>query len=131
LRERGQHDEAEQLRAGALPALIAALRRPEDSDSSVAERLDGIFALEAERVANATVLAELLLPMISEQLRTAPLSQAQSPLPSAAALPESARLVKPAPSPRVAASIADFIDEMIAQESPPDRSGGTTQRRAS
>jgi hypothetical protein len=109
--------------------LIAALRRPEDSDSSVAERLDGIFALEAERVANATVLAELLVPMISEQLRTAPLSQAQSPLPSGAALPESARLAKP--SPRVAASIADFIDEMIAQESPPDRSGGTTQRRAS
>jgi len=125
LRERGLPDEAENLRAGALIELLAAVRAPADTDASVMERLEATFAVEAERVANAAVLAELLVPLLSE-VRTPALPPGLRPVPPA----EVARPTKPV-TPRTAASIADFIDEMIAQENPPNHSGGGAQRRAS
>ena len=131
LRERGQPEEAERLRAGELMAMLAVVRTPADSDAAISERLNAIFAVEAERVANAAVLSELLLPALAEKF----LLQTKSPAPATAMEPALATAPslpiaeKPA-APR-AASIADFIDEMIAQEKPPTRSGGNTQRRAS
>jgi hypothetical protein len=117
LRERGQNAEAEQLRSGSLPELLSAVRTPTDTDATIAERLESVFTHEAERVADAAALAELLVPLLSEQLRSSPALQGVIP----------ATIVPPTPPPkkppaRRAASIADFIDEMIAQESPPDRS---------
>lgn len=110
LRERGEPIEAERLRTGALAAAVAERRKPTDTDESIAEQLDAIFAREAERVADAVVLAELLAAQMTERF-------------SAAAPPGSSpSLVRkshppPAPSPRrPGADIADFIDDMIAQE---------------
>jgi hypothetical protein len=125
LRERGQHEEAERLRAGSLLDMVSKLRTSIDSETTVTERLDAIFAVEVERVANAAALAEILVPLLAEQLR--PLAGAPSLAPTP--VPEISRPAKPA-APRTPASIADFIDDMIAQESPPDRPGGA-QRRAS
>lgn len=111
--------------------MLAAVRAPTDSDTEIAERLNAIFATEAERVANAAVLCELLLPALAEkfQLQAKPPAPAAAMEPSLATAPSVPTAEKPA-APR-AASIADFIDEMIAQEKPPTRSGGNTQRRAS
>ena len=127
LRERGQNDVAERLRSGELMTLLAAIRTPGDSDAAITERLNAIFAAEAERVANAAVLAEILVPMLTEQLR--PLgasSAAPTPVPAPVVAPPMATPRQPRP-----ASIADFIDDMIAQEKPPDRPGQGAQRRAS
>jgi len=123
MREHGQNQEAEQLRSSSLPELLSAVRTPADTDATLEERLESVFAQEAERVANAVVLAELLFPLLSDQLRSSSASQVMIP----------ATIVPPPPPPRPpaprATSIADFIDEMIAQDSPPERPG--TQRRAS
>jgi hypothetical protein len=131
LRERGQPEAAERLRAGELMTMLASVRAPADSDAAIAERLNAIFATEAERVANASVLCELLLPALTEkfQLQANPPAPATAMEPVLATTPSAPFAEKPA-APR-AGSIADFIDEMIAQEKPPARSGGITQRRAS
>jgi hypothetical protein len=126
LRERGLNEEAERMRASEVIPMVVALRTDTDSDAAVTERLNSLFATEAERVANAAVLAELLLPTLSERLRppTAPVLRSE---PIITATP-----VMPAPKPAVRpASIADFIDDMIAQERPPNRPGQGAQRRAS
>jgi hypothetical protein len=128
LRERGQNEEAERLRAGELMTLLAAIRTPGDSDSATTDRLNALFATEAERVANAAVLAEMLLPMLAEQLRP-PAITAAAPQEIPMAVVMAPVVTRPKP-PRPA-SIADFIDDMIAQENPPDRPGEGTQRRAS
>ena len=114
--------------------MVASVRAPTDSDAAIAERLNAIFAAESERVANAAVLCELLLPVLAEKFHL----QAKPPTPLVAAVtlepapasPPSEPIAEKPAAPR-AASIADFIDEMIAQEKPPPRSGGNTQRRAS
>ena len=127
LRERGQNEVAERLRAGELMTMLAAVRTPGDSDAATTERLNAIFATEAERVANAAVVAEILVPMITEQLR--PLmgsTVASSAIPTPVVVPPVPKPSQPRP-----ASIADFIDDMIAQERPPDRPGQGSQRRAS
>ena len=108
--------------------LLAAVRAPDESDAAMTERLNALFATEAERVANATVLAEILVPMIAEQLRplAAPgVTVSEIPAPAVVA-PVATKPVQPRP-----ASIADFIDDMIAQERPLDRPGPGAQRRAS
>lgn len=111
-------------------AMVAAVRTPSDTDAAVTERLNAMFATEAERVANAAVLAELLVPSLLEklqpQLRHATVLEVP-PAPLSVNLP--APVEKP-PAPR-AASIADFIDEMIAQEKPPARPSSGSERRAS
>ncbi|MGH7943494.1 MAG: hypothetical protein ACREF9_00565 [Opitutaceae bacterium] len=127
LRERGHNEEAERLRAGELMTMLAAIRSSGESDTVVTERLNALFATEAERVASAAVLAEMLVPLISDQLRPMVAAAANSAAVSTS-LPVSP-VAKPA-APR-GGSIADFIDEMIAQETPPDRPGHDTQRRAS
>ena len=120
LRERGQTDEAEQLHRGSLQEMLAAVRGPEDTDATLHEKLNAIFAVETERVANAAVLAELLAPLLTDRVAAA--SSAHAAVVSAAAPSMAA---PPPPSPpkpeRRAASIADFIDEMIAQDKPPER----------
>jgi hypothetical protein len=129
LRERGHNEEAERVRAGELMSMLAAVRRPEESDAAMTDRLNSLFAIEAERVANAAVLAEMLVPMIADQLRPIGSSSVIQPIVAAAPITAAPPVAKPA-APR-GGSIADFIDEMIAQESPPDRSDPGTQRRAS
>lgn len=133
LRERGQIEEAERLRAGELMEKVAIARSPAETDTAVTERLNAIFAAETERVANASVLAELLAPLLTGQVFSPEAARAiettTKPAPIAAPVASSGVVEKPAP-PR-AGSIADFIDEMIAQEKPPVRSTEAGQRRAS
>ena len=128
LRERGHSDDAERLRAGELMAMVTAVRDPSESDAVVSERLNTIFAHEAERVANAAVLAELLIPVLVEKLQ--PAFRAETPTGRASDSVAPMLPIEKAVTPR-AASIADFIDEMIAQEKPPARPGPGAQRRAS
>jgi hypothetical protein len=128
LRERGHNEAAERLRADELMPLLAAVRLPTDDDAAITERLNSLFATEGERVANAAVLAEMVGPMIADQLR--PLATVQAP--AAASAPVVASLIPAAkPAQLRPASIADFIDDMIAQEKPPERPGQGAQRRAS
>jgi hypothetical protein len=124
LRERGLNQEAEALRTGSLPELLSAARTSADTDATMADHLEKILSQESERVANAAVLAELLVPLLSEQLKTSPALQRAMPAANVPAPPPPAK-----PPARRAASIADFIDEMIAQENPPERP--QPQRRAS
>ena len=128
LRERGLKDEAERVRADEVMPIVGLLRTATDTDAAITERLNTIFAAEAERVANAAVLAELLLPELTGQLRSlvVPVAAPMSPVPP---LPAPAAAPKPPPPRR--GSIADFIDDMIAQERPPDRPGHGAERRAS
>lgn len=130
LRERGQAEEAERLRTGELAELVASLHRPGETEASVAERVASIFAVEEERVANAAVLAELLAPLLNSQARPEPVVQA-APAPLPVAVERFAAPAPPSPpAPRAGGgSIADFIDEMIAQENGPGRKAPA--RRAS
>uniref|UniRef100_UPI0039C967CA hypothetical protein n=1 Tax=Horticoccus sp. 23ND18S-11 TaxID=3391832 RepID=UPI0039C967CA len=129
LREHGRHDEAELLRQGELAGQVAAARSPAESDADVAGRLEAIMTHEAERVASAAVLAELLLPILAQQLRAPAATVATASPVAIQALP---KLDAPqAPAQRPAASIADFIDMMIAQENATDLSARAAQRRAS
>lgn len=127
LRERGLAADAERVRAGELAEILAALRTPDDTEEAIAQRLAATFAVEAERVANAAVLAELLAPLIAEHARPAaePLGQRTD---SASPLPGPKPVARTGPL-----DLADFIDDMIAQERPPPSRAGpaATQRRAS
>lgn len=136
LRERGQGDEAEALRQRELPGLLAAVRSPADTDATVDEQLSAVFAREEDRVANAVVLAELMAPLLAAPAARAPeLTPILIPAPASA--PIEARPPQFAPSPplpapaRAAGSIADFIDEMIAQETAPAEASPASRRRAS
>ncbi|MDO8544158.1 MAG: hypothetical protein Q7S40_27265 [Opitutaceae bacterium] len=113
LREQGDSDEAERLRSGPLADMIAALRTPADTEASLAQRLESIFAAETERVATAVVIAELLAPMLRPMSfsSAAPLSPAHA---ATRIVASNAPFTHPGRS--GAADIADFIDEMIAQE---------------
>jgi len=129
LREHGEHDEAEQLRGSTLASALSAARAPTETDEAITTRFETVLATETERVANAAVLAELLAPMIAQKLaQNTPAPLAPAPTVSTAA-PAITPVLRP-PRPR-AASIADFIDEMIAQENPADTPGRGAQRRAS
>lgn len=127
LRECGQPVEAEQVRQGALAEALTAMRSSGASETIVAQQLETIFAAEAERVANAAVLAELLRPMLAPSVAvpvpsvSTALASAESAAPVATAAP----FTPPAPAaitpkreaPRAApADIASFIDDMLAQE---------------
>jgi hypothetical protein len=105
LEAQGRTDEAERLRA-SLPA---------------DERVASILAAETERVANAVVLAELLMPLLAENPATERVSvSARRETPTRSATPSSVPPAPPAVPARASpATIADFIDEMLAQEGPP------------
>lgn len=105
--------------------MLAAVRTPGDTETGMTERLNAVFATEAERVANAAVLAEMLVPLLSEQfgrmIAPPPLTTQIVTLPA-----PTVGAVKPAKRP---VSVADFIDDMLAQERPPP--GAAAQRQAS
>src|SRR5205807_184898 len=92
------------------------------ADPASASRLSALFASAEERVADALMLAELLAPMLAQQL--SPALAALGPAPAAAAHSSASTAHKsPAPPPRPGASgtvpgIADFIEEMLARERP-------------
>jgi len=117
LHERGEGSAADTLEAGPLAELIAALRTTAENSAEFDQRLETVFTTEQERVANASALAELLLPLLSHGT---PLFGVVSPTPPAPApqtLSAPVSFAEPAPPVRRApGAIADFLDDMIAQE---------------
>jgi hypothetical protein len=108
LRAGGKIDEAAQLENIELASALAVARlTPHSPDEESA-----LLAEEAERVANASVLAELLAPMLAEHLRVNPPPvQATPPAPEPKPRNTAAR-----PPPAKAPSIADLLDGMLSQE---------------
>jgi hypothetical protein len=126
LRECQQLDAAEQLRRNDLVAALEEARTTVESDAALEQKLDAIFAAEAERVANAAVLAELIAHWERGRPARTDSVAGEQPMLSTHFEP----LAAPAPAPRRdPADIASFIDEMIAQERPAPRTAPT--RRAS
>lgn len=128
--------EADSLQMNELPRLLALLPTAPDVDA----RLHDVFASEEKRMADARALAELLAPLLAEQLRSVFVSLPASSLqaPASAPQPSSSPFATPALSPAAASAtsapkpaarpvrttvpgIADFIDDMLAQERPARR----------
>lgn len=111
LRAKGSKEDAVELENTELARVLAAARLSELSpDEEVL-----IFRQEAERVTNASVLAELLAPLLAEELgantRFAPAVAASSPTP---VTPKPANA--PRPTPVKPPSITDLLDGMLSQE---------------
>ncbi len=121
LRERGEAAAADALEGGSLADLITSLRAAASDSAEFEQRLAAIFATEQDRVANASALAELLLPLLSNGGAT-PIFGVVAPTPPPAVEPPrsgSPSFAPPTPTPpvrRAPGDIADFLDDMIAQE---------------
>jgi hypothetical protein len=114
LREQGRATDAQALEEGELARARAALRAVH-SETEFDAQFTSLLAAEAERVANAAVLAELLAPRLAELLAS---NGAATPSSASAISRDSPLPVSPKPR-GASANIADFIDEMLAQERPP------------
>lgn len=97
-----------ELAAAAAEALAAC-----DADADGDTRLQALFAEEGERVAEAIALVEVLMPALSERLTSLGAVQA----PAAVPLPRTDMRGTAGDKP----GIADFIDEMLAQDRTPFR----------
>lgn len=112
LQERGDHAGAETIRSGALAAAVSALR-PTVPD--VDAQLEAVLRTERDRVVNAALVAEFLAPQLREPNAAAP---AAPPATELAAPTDDRAAPANAEPKRRPADIADFIDEMLAQERP-------------
>jgi len=105
LRSEGRAVDARQLAetelAQAKEEILAS------GDPQARSRLDAFFSEEEERVAGAIACVELLMPELSDRIA------ALKPDPAAA--PPARRPAPPA-NPGAERGIADFIDEMLAQD---------------
>ncbi len=106
--ERGEITEADRLRTGEFAAAVNALRAVEADGT--------MFATAAERLVHATLLADVLAPLLAERLKsTAAVATPTSPI---------ARIASPAVEgparvrPATSGNIADFIDQMLTLERP-------------
>jgi len=109
LRLEGREAEARQIEGSELAPAVDEARRASESDSEANALLNALTAEGEERVAEAIAFAEVLVPMLSERLKL------QSPSPGAPA--RGPRQHRPAPGDLdKSRGIADFIDEMLAQE---------------
>lgn len=125
LRATGHNEEASALELNEFSeVLIAARKAPEAAQNEVR-----ILAEEAERVASATVLAELLAPILANKLHASPVPSAVAAPAAAIARKPDAALTSPPRRARVASpeaselpaaagvpGIADMIDGMLSQE---------------
>jgi hypothetical protein len=93
----------------AVSRAVAAIRDSPEGGGNYDARLKALFALEEDRVASASVLAEILLPMLREMaVDEARRQVCARPVHSARAADTGRRRGSVA-----APSIADFIDQMI------------------
>lgn len=116
LRERGDAVEAARLESEPLAELIASLHAAGESEAAVQQRVAALFAVEEERVADAAVLAELLLPALQGRMAITSQEPARNHI-SDTPRPAFVAAVPPAPVPRKRSTdIATFIDEMLEQE---------------
>jgi hypothetical protein len=109
LRSEGREDEARALEGCELAAAVVEARRAAESDAEADTLLRALFAEGEERVADAVAFAEVLLPMLAQEMRPH--------LPAAARAPDASRQRRPSPERAgEVGEIADFIDEMLAQD---------------
>jgi hypothetical protein len=117
LRATGKTDDAASLENEELARALSIARIATNNSEQEA----AVLAEEAERVSSATVLAELLAPMLAEHLRPlAPpvaASQVVNAPATASAMPAKPTKAAPPPTENVP-SIADFIDGMLSQRPP-------------
>jgi len=107
LRSQGLGPEAQRVEETELTA--AAAETVGDSNPLEAgDRLQAFYSEEKERVAEAIAFVEVLVPTLSLQLSSA----ARLPAAPAPAAPSAPRR----PAPEKEHGIADFIDEMLAQD---------------
>jgi hypothetical protein len=113
LRATGKNDDAAALENEELAQALSAARIATNNSEEEA----AVLAQEAERVSNATVLAELLAPILAEHLRAdVPLVSAPQ-IAAVPVLPE--KTPKPTRSPAASVpNIADLIDGMLSQRAP-------------
>lgn len=119
LRATGRAAEAARLQSADLSRALARTGS-QAADPAVASRLSALFAAAEERVSDALALAEILGPLLVDQLSSA-LSALRSASPASA--PAFSVATPPVAPPRPIASgpvpgIADFIEEMLARERP-------------
>lgn len=119
LRKQGRDAEATSLEHAEFSRALSAARAASKAGDEEAQ----LLAAEAERVSTACLLAEMVAPLIAEQLRAelpvlsgAPLAVAKMPARLAASTPKSR------PAPAGPPSITDLIDGMLSLESSPSPS---------
>jgi hypothetical protein len=109
LRSEGREAEAREVEGSELAAAVAEARRVSGSDAEADALLSELFTEGEERVADAVAFAEVLLPMLAQEMRPA--------APALAHPAQGHRQRKPsALRPGGDLEIADFIDEMLAQD---------------
>jgi hypothetical protein len=106
LRITGKNDEATHLENTDLARALSEARIASSSHDDEAS----VLSEEAERVSNASVLAELLAPLLAEHLR----GDAQPHLTPAPSIIEKSSTAA-RPPPEKAPSIADLLDGMLSQ----------------
>ena len=108
LRSEGRSGEAQRMEETELAAAAMQAREASESGPEADARLEALVAGESERVAAAFAFAEVLAPMLSDRLR------ALSPARAVAGNSGPSRPdIRPA---RDARGIADYIEEMLAQD---------------
>lgn len=124
LRATGREQEAAVVENRDLARALTVARAAAESESEEAT----VLAVEAERLLNASLLAEMLAPMLAERLHSsmsaaAParaasvVAKTQDVVTPAAALPARSE-VEPRRKEDGVPSIADLIDGMLSQEAP-------------
>jgi len=114
LRTRGHSLEAARLQSTELSRAVTAVRQSAGSAADCDAKSSALFSLEEERITNANVLAEILLPLLRE---FAPAEVPRAAAARSSPSPVSAAEPKPvARTPTTPLGIADFIDEMLQQE---------------
>ena len=115
LRATGKTDEAVALENDDLARALASARFATNNSEQEA----AVLTEEAERVSAATVLAELLAPMLAEHLRSTNLASAVALATVATpVLPEKSSKPNPPLPDNNVPSIADLIDGMLSQQAP-------------
>jgi len=104
LRVEGRGEEAERMELTEFAEAAEEARQSSPSEADSLMRT--LLAEESERVAEAVAFAEVLVPILAERI-----SLAQSDIAHPAAGPRARASV-----PRETPGIADFIDEMLAQD---------------
>ena len=111
LQEQGDTAEAGRLQQGDLAVAIGEIRRTQGADALPEEKLAALFAVEAERVAEALLTAELLIQRLTAIWTSAPAAAPVVREPTIAEVRVPTRLV-PAQPP----VISDLLDAMLASE---------------
>lgn len=124
LREQGDAAAAGRLQAGELASAVTDFRLKTGPASLSEDKLCALFVGEAEHVAEAMVLAELLVPQLARLLPGAGAARTPLFVPIPAAAP--AGRLAPGQSP----AIPDLLDAMLAAERPGRRPSSAPSRES-